>query len=438
MIRRLHRHGLALWAGLALSACGGSKSASDSGPMAEDAGIVVDATAEDAGPRDATAPVDSGEDPGPADVGPADAGLADLGVPDAGQPALGPVTVDAEAARPPQQLSSFNFFRFSNGAFEYNARVVPYELNTPLFSDFALKARALWVPEGTAIEYRETGALEFPVGSAIIKTFMVADDLRSPQDSLRLVETRILLKASDGWKAYPYLWNEAQTDAEYFVRGQVEAISFIDPLGQNRTAQYLVPQKNQCLLCHEIKDDNGQRYTTLIGPRARYLNRQARLGGMAQNQLQYLADEGMLTGLPALTEVPQAFDWSSLDTTSTTTLDAAGLQRAARDYLDINCAHCHRPNATQGMTSRLWLNWDNEDTFHLGFCKEPGSAGSGAAGRQYDIVPGDAEASILIYRTETEMVGSMMPLLGRSLKHDVAAGVLRGWVDSLPPDDCGP
>lgn len=396
----------------------------DTGPA--DAGV-VDTGAPDTGPADAgVAP----------DAGPPDAGEVDVGAPDAGPPPLGPVTVDVEAARPPEALSTFNFFRWEGGRIRYNDRVVPYELNVPLFSDYAIKARALWVPEGEAIEYRASGTLEFPVGSAIIKSFLFADDMRRPQETLRMVETRVLMKYADGWRAYPYLWAEDQSDAEYFVRGQVTEMTFVDPLGQERTAQYLVPQKNQCINCHELKDGDGEPYTTLIGPRARSLNRALDYGAGPENQLEHLAALGMLTGLPPAAEVPTAFDWSRLATTPTTSLSFAELERAARDYLDVNCAHCHRPDATQGMTSRLWLNYDNEDEFNLGFCKEPGSAGPGSAGRQYDIVPGDAEASILIYRTETERVGSMMPLLGRSLRDDVAAGVLRGWVDGLPPADC--
>lgn len=400
---------------------------------------VVDAGAPDAAPTDAGI-VDAA--PAPRDAGFVDAEVldaapTDVGFPDAGEPALGPVTVDVEAARPPELLSGYAFLRWRDGGIEYNERVVPYALSVPLFTDYAMKSRAIWVPEGTQIEYRETGPLEFPVGSAIIKSFLFAEDMRDPQVTLRPVETRVLVRYADGWRAYPYVWNEDGTDAEYFVRGRVEALDFVDPFGNPRTAQYLVPQKNQCILCHEIKDEAGERYTTLIGPRARYLNRLADYGGPApENQLQHLADLGMLSGLPQLQTVPSAYAWSTLSETGTTGLAAGALDRAARDYLDINCAHCHRPDATQGMTSRLWLNWDNEDEFNLGFCKEPGSAGAGTGGRRYDIVPGDAESSILIFRTETELVGSMMPLLGRSLKDDLAIGVLRGWVDSLPPDDC--
>jgi uncharacterized repeat protein (TIGR03806 family) len=416
-VRRAGYAGLALAA--LVAACGGEGAVPDGGTADPDAGARADAAS----------PVDAGEV--------ADAGSPDAAPRDAGPPPLGPVTVDLSSTRPPDDLAAYNLFRVVDGRIEYNDRVVPYTLNTPLFSDYAVKARALYVPEGATIPYAAEGPLDLPVGSVLIKTFLFGDDLRAPQESLRLIETRLLVRYPDEWRAFPYVWSEDQRAAAYFVRGEVRTLSFIDPLGAPRTAQYLIPQKNQCLECHERKDANDDRYTTPIGPQARQLNREEDFGSGPKNQLQHLADLGMLTGLPALESAPKAFEWDALATTGTTSLDAATVAWAARDYLDMNCAHCHRPDATQGMTSRLWLNFDNEDTFHLGFCKEPGSAGSASAGRQYDIVPGDAEASILIYRTETEVVGDMMPLLGRSVADTTAVGILRGWVDGLPPDGCG-
>lgn len=360
--------------------------------------------------------------------------VPDAGPVDAGEPPLEPVVVDVETPRPPKTLSAFRFFRRRSGRFEYNDRVVSYGLTTPLFSDYSLKERAVYVPPATAIPYRSPGTLEFPVGSAIIKTFSFAPDLRNPREGATPIETRVLIRHADGWRPYPYLWREDGSDADYFVRGHVRAVSFIDPFGQNRTAQYLVPQRNQCFECHELKDDTGERFTTIIGPRARYLNRTRAYPDGDENQLARLEKLGLLTGLPDLSTVPRAFEMSSV--TSTAGMDFATVDRAARDYMDINCAHCHRPNATQGITSRLFLNYDNEDTFHLGFCKEPGSAGSAADGRRYNIVPGNAEASILVYRTETEDVGDMMPLLGRSLRDDIGSAILRGWVDGLPANNC--
>ena len=358
----------------------------------------------------------------------------DAGRVDAGAPPLEPVVVDIEASRPPPTLSGFRFFRRRAGRFEYNDRVVPYGLTTPLFSDYGLKERAVYVPPDTAIPYRRTGTLAFPVGSAIIKTFSFAPDLRNPAEDRTPVETRVLIRHADGWRPYPYLWRTDGSDADYFVRGDVRAISFIDPFGRARTAQYLVPQRNQCFECHELKDEAGERFTTIIGPQARYLNRNGTYPDGEENQLVRLERLGLLHGLPALSEIPRAFD--TLSVTSTIGMDSAAVEQAARDYMDINCAHCHRPNATQGITSRLFLNYENEDPFHLGICKEPGSAGSAANGRRYDIVPGNAEASILVYRTETEDVGDMMPLLGRSLRDDIGSAIVRGWVDDLSPDTC--
>lgn len=68
--------------------------------------------------------------------------------------------------------------------------------------------------------------------------------------------------------------------------------------------------------------------------------------------------------------------------------------------------------------------------------KRPGSAGSGTGGFTFDIVPGNPDESILVFRVETEEVGAMMPLLGRSLQHRHGADLLRAWVAEMPVVDC--
>jgi hypothetical protein len=88
------------------------------------------------------------------------------------------------------------------------------------------------------------------------------------------------------------------------------------------------------------------------------------------------------------------------------------------------------------MTSQLFLNHDNTDRFHLGVCKLPGSAGTGNGGLKFDIVPGDPDASILHFRTDTAKVGAMMPLLGRSLVHSRGIELIRAWIAGMPPDGC--
>lgn len=383
-----------------------------------------DVDTRDAGTRDA----------GARDAGTRDAGSRDAGTPDAGFEPLPAVVVDVSAG-PPAKLSDYNFFRVIDGVIDYNERVVPYGLVTELFSDYALKDRAIYVPPGETIAYDERDAFTFPVGSAIVKSFSFVPDLRAPNVDRRIIETRVLVRYPDGWQTFPYLWNE-EGDADYFVRGRVITHELVDPDGSPRTSQYLVPQKNQCVECHQLQDDQQVKFLTVIGPKARHLNRDNVYDGAPKNQLVHLAELGMLAGLPALDQVPTAFPLDSLAGTSTSTLDFATLDRAARDYLDVNCAHCHNPRGTNGQTSRLYLDVHNEEAFNLGVCKEPGSAGTGAGGRRYDIVPGDADASILVYRTETEVVGDMMPLLGRSLRHDLGAAIVEAWVDAMPPMPC--
>ena len=54
---------------------------------------------------------------------------------------------------------------------ELNKGVVPYDLATPLFSDYALKLRTVYLPKGEPAIYNAEDAFDFPVGTIITKTF---------------------------------------------------------------------------------------------------------------------------------------------------------------------------------------------------------------------------------------------------------------------------
>ncbi len=84
------------------------------------------------------------------------------------------------AKKPPKLLSEFGFFDDLR-AQKPAAGVVPFRLNTPLFSDNAQKFRFVHVPEGKAARYDDTEAFEFPVGTALIKTFAFPADYRKPR-----------------------------------------------------------------------------------------------------------------------------------------------------------------------------------------------------------------------------------------------------------------
>jgi len=350
-----------------------------------------------------------------------------------------PVRFEASMTMP-KRLSSLNLFEWNGDeGFRWNDRVVPYDLNTPLFSDYALKQRAIYVPEGAEVRFVSDGVFEFPVGTLLVKSFYFPEDFRAPTENLRLIETRILVRREAGWEAYPYIWNDAQTDATLEVSGEVRAISFIDSAGLEVTSNYLIPQRNQCQSCHAQKADDSSPIVLLpIGPTARNLNRSYDYGGPVgtRNQLGYLAELGMMSELPDVTTVDAAYDFRPIEANGVAAVAPADLDRAARDYLDVNCAHCHNPMGVNGITSQLFLQHTETDPYHLGVCKKPGSAGAGTGGFQVDLLPGDPDHSILYFRMATDSPGAMMPLLGRSITHRRGAELIHAWIAAMAPMAC--
>lgn len=335
--------------------------------------------------------------------------------------------IDLPDGKPPRALSELNLVRHEEGALVYNDRVEPYTLNVPLFSDYAIKDRAIYTPDGETAEWDDRWAFDLPVGGALLKTFSFAPDMREPDVGKTPAETRLLIRTTDGWEAWPYVWDEDGLDAQLAVSGTTLSKDMIDRDGRALSFTYLVPQRNQCQDCHEIEDEAGETYIVPIGPSSRNLD--------DGEQLARLHDAGILPEIPAERARPSVDWWTYVDNG----LDGMSydeIDRVARDYLDVNCAHCHNDRAVNGKTSQLFLSWDNEDLFRLGYCKKPGSAAKGTGGHKYDIVPGDADASILYYRLQTDDIGSMMPDIGRSVIHTEGIDLLRAWIDGMEPMDC--
>ena len=292
----------------------------------------------------------------------------------------------------PSKLSEFGFFRDWRGR-EPSIDVVPYRLNTPLFSDGATKLRYVYVPDTAVAEADGPGLLQLPVGSALIKTFAFEEG-----DELRYIETRVLIHRAEGWVALPYVWNEEQTEATLALAGARREVT--TPHGER--ISYRVPNKNQCKECHGL---NGA--VTPIGPKAR---------NMSAAWLQSF-----------LGEVPEGADtlpmWENRDSADATA--------SARAYLDVNCAHCHRQGATAS-NSGLDLRWENDDPHAFGVNKRPVAAGRGSGGLMFDIVPGDPEGSILVYRMASDEPGVAMPELGKGTVHEEGVEVVERWIAGMP------
>lgn len=338
----------------------------------------------------------------------------------------------------PATLEEWGVLRIEDGRLRLSEGVVPYDLNTPLFSDYAHKLRTVWMPAGTSARYQPEHSFDFPVGTILSKTFYYPLPAGAPWDGrsvartpassspleaesldlsrVRLIETRLLVHRAEGWVALPYVWNDAQTAATLKRTGELVELDLVDAQGKRETANYQMPDQNQCGGCHIT--DNKSRKLLPIGPKARHLNRDFDYAGGRENQLAHLVRVGYLTGVPATP--PRLAD--AMDTN-------APLDARARAYLDINCGHCHSATGP-AITSGLWLDARTQDRLKLGFCKQPIAAGKGTGNRLYDIVPGRAADSIFDYRLDSDDPAIMMPELGRSVVHREGVDLIRAWINA--------
>jgi uncharacterized repeat protein (TIGR03806 family) len=349
----------------------------------------------------------------------------------------GPAKVTYFADRNPEHLSEWGVVGVAGAHLALGPRVLPYDLVTPLFTDYASKLRTIWVPEGQAGRYDGYEAFDFPVGTIISKTFYypkgaegalvpVAGRPAAAPDGLdlgrvRLIETRLLVRRAAGWEALPYVWDDDQKDAHLARIGDLVRLTLQDAAGARQEINYVVPNANQCQSCHNA-DYAGRKEARPLGLKARHLNRDYPYPGGARNQLARLTEAGFLVGAPAPDAAPRNADW----------LDGeAPLGDRARAYVDINCGHCHNPKGL-ARTTGLYLDAGTAVPEQIGLCKPPVAAGPGTGDRMFDIVPGQPDQSILIYRVESSRLGIMMPELGRTMIHKEGVALLRDWVQAWP------
>lgn len=314
----------------------------------------------------------------------------------------------------PEKLSEWRLFLAGGLPLKLNKGVVPYDLNTPLFSDYASKYRTIWMPEGTSANYNNDDVFDFPVGTILSKTFAFPDDKNPGKE--KMIETRLLVRGNEGWKALPYIWNTEQTEATLQVAADPIPISYTGSAGEKHEFSYGIPNSNECTHCHE-----HNKTVTPIGPKARNLNRDYAYADGKANQLAYLTKIGYLKGAPSPDQAPRVPVWND---------PASGsLETRARAYLDNNCAHCHRDGGVAGYTAFL-LSYNETDPRKLGVCKLPNSAGY-TGNRPFDIVPGSPDESILLYRMQSSKAKEMMPEIGRGLVHQEGVALVREWLTSL-------
>ncbi len=307
---------------------------------------------------------------------------------------------------------------------KFSSRAVPYEVNSPLWSDGADKSRAFVLPQGGKIHVDPTTAhWDFPMGTVMIKNFVFDG---------KLVETRLFMHLSDDtWIGYGYEWNgqgsAKQTDAT--IVGIPGADVMFDT-GQ-RTVHWYYPSRQNCMDCHN--DVAGSS----LGPSNEQMYRVA--SGDTMNQFDKFNAKGLFDSPPAAPLASQVLvtPYSIGDLTASGTVD-----QKARSYLQANCAHCHQPNqmtSTGGTIMSPFPNFDLRYTTALhdaNICNVMTAKGlvPGSAATKI-LVPGQPMNSVMWVRmneppSEDDTSGRM-PQIGTHVVDAMGLQLIGDWITAL-------
>ena len=391
------------------------------------------------------------------DGGAADAGVVIDAAPDAGPPptCLTPTTPEDCAAPVGTALPicklSLTGCMAAQDITQFTARAVPYEVNSPLWSDDAAKSRAFVLPAGGKLHVKncqpdadaaalaecvspmgisggpaDTGRWVFPVGTVMIKNFVFDGKLVETRLLMRVdAATAAMIQNGTDWVGYNYAWNEAQTEATVVpnVRTTVQFNT------GTRTVTWHYPSFIDCVGCHNPA-------VGTLGPETAQMNRTVN----GTNQI----DAFVTLGLFDQTAPTRPYAAALVEPYANAALGLRGPgpgvtdEQAARSYLSANCGFCHRPDVNdQGFDLRNSLS-----LFETQICNLTQQNGIPGMTDQtlVNLKPGDHAASAAWIRMAIPVPASdqeqmvdvgRMPTVSSFVVDPQAVALIGSWIDSL-------
>ena len=318
------------------------------------------------------------------------------------------LTRDTTLEEVPKRLSETLVFDDVAGLVPAKA-FVPYEIQSPLWSDGAAKRRWISVPEGARVELTGEGELTFPVGTIFVKHFELPEAV-APLSRTRRLETRVLVVGEDTTYGLTYRWDADGSDAELVREPAGERI---ETDGEPLTWQY--PSFGQCWSCHRAEN-------RVLGFTARQVNRQVE----GRSQLEALVARGVLDPA-ALAAWPEALP-SPVDA-------GASVEERALAYLAANCSGCHHAGASFMGGGETWNGSYGVTLEERGLVNQPHHNWPMANALGLPdaplIAPGNPEGSILFARIATTNPDLRMPPLGRHAVDPTGMRGVREWIAAL-------
>ncbi len=323
---------------------------------------------------------------------------------------LVPQTTVHSASRFPTQLSATGLFKDVT-AMTPQEGVWHYKVVAPLWEDGMSAERLMAIPGTDPIRTDRHGRWQFPSGTVIARTVMLAADRASAPP--RRLETQILHLEDNTWSAYSYVWNEEQTDATL-----APADGMVVSPGSAAEGQTILA-RSECMICHQERGDGllgltpWQTFTATGTPADGY------------SQWEQWQSIGLLPTIADGNAPRHLIDPRD------TQYDIA---TRARSYLHANCAHCHRDGGAANSPIRLDFRL-SEKQMHL--IDAPATQGSFAIEGAKLLAWGDPGRSVLLYRMCKSGPGRMPHIGSRELDRE-AVRLIHQWIAGAERRDDGP
>ena len=326
------------------------------------------------------------------------------------------VTFDAdiqqlERVDPPMNLEPFPQRLSETGCYSDIANlvlapgVVRFDVNSPLWTDGAVKLRSVALPPGETMYYQPDGAFGLPLGTVVLKTFTLEDGA----GNVRRLETRVIHRDPNGWNGYTYRWEDDQQDAVLLDGALTEEVE-----GPTGRFTWIYPSRAQCDHCHV------ERFGYAVGLASRQLNRLYDYEGGTFNQLAAFAGAGLME------QAPEALP-STLPAFPDPHDDSASLEARVRGLLDANCASCHLPDGPTDAEIDLRVTTPFEE---MKLCNIEPTRGESGIENAMLLAPGEPIRSVLVERMRTRGEGQMPPL-GTSIIDGFGSALVGAWIEEM-------
>jgi uncharacterized repeat protein (TIGR03806 family) len=310
--------------------------------------------------------------------------------------------------------------------------LIPYSVNSQLWSDGAVKERYVAIPGNGKVDFEaltypggpgSRPGFRFPDGTVTVKTFFMDLEQGNPASRKRL-ETRILVfeqipgtqeMGDQVWQGYTYIWNDEQTDAILADKnGEDRVLKIKDSAapGGFREQTWHFPSRTQCIMCHTMPAKFALGLNTL------QLNKVHDYGnGQKLNQLDAWVKLGLFEKpLPApVKDLPKIVDYHD---------QTASIADRARSYLHSNCSHCHMKWGGGNAEFQLLSTLDLKDTGTVG---TPPAHGSFGLTQPAILSPGHPERSLVLHRMKLTGLGRM-PHIGSTVVDKTGVEIVEAWL----------